>query len=283
MYAAVPPLPQAGDLRVGAANESTSEHACPGARNPAVLLDTGQVTLVWKERVLTADRFTTPLYTLAEAARALDVPAATFSAWSRGYIRRRDNAPDVRGEAILSDLRTGHGELTIPFIGLAEGFTLAAIRKHGVPMQRIRPALRALQRDLGIEHALASRRLYTDGAELLFDYASTTGDQAARDLVVVRHGQRVFTEVVESYLKRISFADDGFAQRLALPQYQVATVIVDPRFGFGQPTFLRGRARVADVLSRFWAGETLAELADDFGVPEADLEDVVRVASRHAA
>jgi hypothetical protein len=96
VYAAVRPLPQAGDLRVGAANESTSEHACPGARNPAVLLDTGQVILVWKERVLTADRFTTPLYTVAEAARALDVPAATFSAWSRGYIRLRDNAPDVR-------------------------------------------------------------------------------------------------------------------------------------------------------------------------------------------
>lgn len=104
-----------------------------------------------------------------------------------------------------------------------------------------------------------------------------------RDLVVVRHGQRVFNEVIESYLKKITFADDGFAQRLQLPQYHVAQVIVDPRFGFGQPTFLRGRARLSDVISSFWAGESLSELADDFGVPEADLEDVVRVASRRAA
>ena len=39
-------------------------------------------------------------------------------------------------------------------------------------MQRIRPALRQLQSDIGVEHALASQKLYTDGAELLFDYLS---------------------------------------------------------------------------------------------------------------
>ncbi len=232
---------------------------------------------------MTVARFDEPLYTLAEAARALDVPPATLTSWTRGYTHRWPDGREVRGEPVISDVRAPAGEPTIPFIGLAEGFVLAAIRKQGVPLQRIRPALRALQLEMGLDHALASRQLYTDGAELLFDYANATGDSTARDLVVVRHGQRVFTEVVESYLKRVTFADDGFALRLQLPQYRVARVIVDPRFGFGQPAFLRGRARVADVLSRFWAGEPLRALAEDFGVPAADLEDVVRVASRRAA
>jgi uncharacterized protein (DUF433 family) len=229
------------------------------------------------------ERFTTPLYTLGEAARALDVPAATFQTWSRGYVRHRDGAPDVLGDPIVTDVRARPGDPTIPFVGLAEGFVLAAVRKKGVPLQRIRPALRVLQHELGVDHALASQKLYTDGAEVLFDYANSTGDDTARDLVVVRHGQRVFADVVEGYLKRITFAADGFAQRIQLPQYQVARVIVDPRFGFGQPTFLRGRARLTDVLGRFWAGESLTELSQDFGIPESDLEDVVRVASRRAA
>jgi uncharacterized protein (DUF433 family) len=151
------------------------------------------------------------------------------------------------------------------------------------PLQRIRPALAVLQRELGIEHALASRRLYTDGAELLFDYANTTGDETAHELVVVRRGQRVFSDVVQSYLKRITFASDGFAKRLELPQYATARVIVDPRFGFGQPTFVHGRARVVDALSRFWAGESLEEVAEEFGVPATELEDAVRVASRWVA
>jgi len=92
----------------------------------------------------------------------------------------------------------------------------------------------------------------------------------------------VFSEIVQSYLKRITFADDGWAERIALPQYGRATVIADPRFSFGQPTFGHGRARVADVLDRFWAGEDLDDVADDFGIPKADLEDAVRVASRRA-
>ena len=47
--------------------------------------------------------------------------------------------------------------------------------------------------------------------------------------------------------------------------------------------FARGAARVSDVLERFWAGDDLDGLAEDFGVPRAELEDVVRVASRRAA
>jgi hypothetical protein len=43
-------------------------------------------------------------------------------------------------------------------------------------MQRIRPAIVVLARELGLEYALASRRLYTDGAEALYDYARHAGD-----------------------------------------------------------------------------------------------------------
>jgi len=233
---------------------------------------------------LVADaRFTVPLYTLAEAARALDVPPTTFQTWARGYVRRPPGKSVVIGEPVVTALPAPAGSPTVPFIGLAEGMVLAAIRRQGVPLQRIRPALAVLQRELGIDHALASRKLYTDGAEVLFDYAEQTGDDSARDLVVVRHGQRVFSEVVDSYLKRITFAVDGWAERIQLPQYQKAEVIADPRFAFGQPTFLHGRARVSDALDRFWAGDDLESVSQEFGVPVAELEDAVRVASRWAA
>jgi hypothetical protein len=36
-------------------------------------------------------------------------------------------------------------------------------------MQRIRPAINALHRELGLEYALASQRLFTDRAEILYD------------------------------------------------------------------------------------------------------------------
>ena len=45
---------------------------------------------------------------------------------------------------------------------------LAAFRNAGVSLQHIRAVVAILEREIGIEHALASRRLYTDGAVILY-------------------------------------------------------------------------------------------------------------------
>ena len=158
---------------------------------------------------------------------------------------------------------------------------------NDVPMQRVRPALDELKRRLGVDHALASRRLYTDGAELLFDYALRSADAKTAplvlELVVARHGQRVFAEAVEQYLVNIEYGPDQYASLIHLPSYSCAEVVTDPLRSFGHPILARGGARVSDVLDRFWAGESLTELTDEFGAPPEQLEDLVRVASRRAA
>ncbi len=109
-------------------------------------------------------RFEIPLYTIAEAARIVDVPASTLTTWAQGYVRRFPDRPDVVGDPIVTYLEpNGPRRPSIPFVGLTEVTVLAAVRRSGVPMQRIRPALRALETGLSLEHALASKSLYTDG------------------------------------------------------------------------------------------------------------------------
>ncbi len=232
--------------------------------------------------------FDVPLYTVAEAARYLDVPESTLRTWTHGYRRHADGRPDVLGAAVLTAVskRSRSGPV-IPFVGLAEGLVLTAMRRSGVPLQRIRPALARLGSELGLQHALASRRLYTDGAEVLFDYAEHGEDpaaaRAASELVVVRNDQRVFNEIVESYLSRVEFGADGYARLIRLPAYEVAELVVDPERGFGQPVFARGGARLEDALSMFRAGESLEVVAGEYGMPVDELEDAVRIATRVAA
>jgi uncharacterized protein (DUF433 family) len=228
------------------------------------------------------DRFSDGLYTVAEAARYLLVPTSTLNNWTHGYTMKSDHRPTVVGAPILSTVGPTGGA-SIPFIGLAEGLVLAAIRRSGVPLQRIRPALDRLSKDFGLTHALASRQLFTDGAEVIYDYANKTGDDdATRDLIVVRNGQRVFAEIVEEYLQLITFGEDGYAQVLRLPGYTSARVIADPARGFGQPIFADGGARLDDVLGLFRAGEPLSVVAEEYGVPGDALEDAVRVATQAA-
>lgn len=108
-----------------------------------------------------AARFEIPLYTVVEAARALAVPSSTFHTWARGSARLRQDGRRHDDGPVVSSTGGAASGPTIPFVGLAEGMVLAAIRRANVPLQRVRPALDVLREEMRIAHALASRRLFT--------------------------------------------------------------------------------------------------------------------------
>ncbi len=98
-------------------------------------------------------RMTVPLFTLHECATYLQTPLSTLHAWARP----KDGAP------LVTVLPSAGRQATVPFVGFAEAFVLGALRQAGVPMQRIRPAVKKLNDEIGLDHALASRR-YTPTA-----------------------------------------------------------------------------------------------------------------------
>ncbi len=216
-------------------------------------------------------RVSRALFTLREGAAYLDVPPSTLHEWARP----RDAEP------LLTIFPRAGRAATLPFVGFAEAFVLNSLRRAGVPMQRIRPAVTLLSQEIGLDHALASRRVYTDGAEVIYDYASHSEDEAL--LTVVRTGQEHLADVIRAYLQPITYGDDGWVERMRLPAYAAANVVVDPRRAFGQPVVIDGGARVEDLVDRFQAGDSAVEIADDFGVPLAGVGDVLRVALRRAA
>jgi hypothetical protein len=126
----------------------------------------------------------------------IGVPSSTLATWTKGYVRQRADGRSVVGGAVVTAFPATGLRPSIPFVGLAEALVLTALRRSGVPMQRVRPALAALEREMALEHALASSRLYTDGAEVLFDFGTSEriDPSVVHRLVVVRNGQRVFIE-----------------------------------------------------------------------------------------
>ncbi len=213
-------------------------------------------------------RFTVPLYTVRQVGQFLQVPPSTLADW-RPLVQR------------AGALRRGNPGVT--FIGLAEAHVLAAFRRAGVSMQRIRPAIAVLQDSTGLEHALVARRLFTDGVEVLYRWGNEEGPDVIGRLVTVRNGQQVFTDVVRDYLRLITWGDDGFPTVLRSPAYRHTEVLVDPRRSFGQPFFGATGVKVEDVLQRIWAGEDVDTVAADYGLTRADVEDALRVASRAAS
>ncbi|MBV8527769.1 MAG: hypothetical protein JOZ75_05600 [Candidatus Dormibacteraeota bacterium] len=134
-----------------------------------------------------------------------------------------------------------------------------------------------------MDYALASGHLYTDGREVLFNYAASAGDDVRRVLTEVRSGQTVFQKIVEEYLKRIQRDSDEWPERIHLPGFAVADVIVDINRAYGRPIVVSGDARAEDLVGRFVGGDPINEIAEDFGVSPDEVEDVVRVSYRAKA
>jgi hypothetical protein len=99
-------------------------------------------------------------------------------------------------------------------------------------MQLTRPSIDWLLDNVG-PHALAARDLYTDGAEVLWDFAQRSGegspdDRVVKHLIVPRSGQYVFKDIVQHYLQQIRFEEDKYAPMIGLPQFGGANVVLDP-------------------------------------------------------
>lgn len=224
-----------------------------------------------------------PLYTITGAASMLGVPPATFSTWVNGYIRKPPGRKPVVGAGMVTRFNVPGQGPSIPFVGLAEGMTLAAFRqRHKIPLPRIRAAVARLEAGLGITNALASEHLYSLGPRLLYDYARRANDPWLMDLVELDGGQTVFAPVVRDHLQ-VVYDDDGWVERIRVPIYERADVFADVEHGSGQPYFSPSGIPVDDVLGRFHGGDSVDLLAEDYGIPETQIAEAVELAQRLAA
>jgi uncharacterized protein (DUF433 family) len=211
------------------------------------------------------------------------MPPSTLATWAHGYERRVPGRRSVhKGPVVTALPRQGRGAAVVPFIGLVEAMVVQAFRQTGLSLQRVRAAIEVLAAQGELPHALASRHLYSDGAQVLYDYATDTGDQQLRLLTVVGTQQRVFHEVIQDYLQRITFGDD-WASELVLPITKERLLIVRPEVASGGPLFVHGGAPLSAVVSRRRAGEPARSIAEDFGVPVADIEEALNAVLPQAA
>jgi uncharacterized protein (DUF433 family) len=220
-----------------------------------------------------------PLLTSGEAARYLDVPVSTIRNWTRGYDYPTSTGMSSSPPIVSSVQRAKKGYPSLSFVGVAEALVLAAFRRNGLSLQKIRAALEALEKEIGLPYVLANRSLYTDGAAVLWEFAQKTGDEEVGDLVEPATGQRVFTHVVLDYLQLIHYDDLDWASLVALPAFRPTEVVVDMERGFGRPILARQRVRVEDVWNRFYYGrDSIDEIVGDLEIERADVENILRAA-----
>jgi hypothetical protein len=124
-----------------------------------------------------------PTYSIREAASYMRLPPTTLREW-------------VSGPARVIHLAGGRPPL-LSFWNLVEAYVLAALRRrHQVPLQRVRKALRFLERELDTERPLIEQEFLTDGLDLFVDYYGKLVNAS-------RAGQTEIRSLLEASLERV--------------------------------------------------------------------------------
>ena len=228
-------------------------------------------------------RVTIPLFTTREVARYIGVPSSTMRNWVRGYEYPVQGGTSRSDPLVSSVHRSDVSEAIIPFIGLAEALVIQGFKRKSLSIQKVRAALQAIQREVGLEHALANKTVYTAGASILWDYARKASDEEIAQLVEPNSGQMVYTDAVRQYLELITYDTAWWAAQIQLPAFQPTRVVVDMKRGFGRPILDKQRLSVDSILGRFAANERISEIARDLELDPNEVENVIRAVWRPAA
>lgn len=207
-------------------------------------------------------RFAEPLLTAAQTALHLAIPRTTLGEWAAAGL-------------LHANPSTRRFEPTMPLVAVAEAQVLHGLRGWGLHGVELRRAIRRLRADFG-RFALLTARLGTDGASLLQDLAEP-GEEPRWERVV--DGQAVLPRVVDDHVRHFEWDADGYPQRLTLRSYgrHGADVVIDPRFGYGQPVFASTKVRVVDVARQFVAGEQPDDIAADYDLSPREVRAAIRV------
>jgi uncharacterized protein (DUF433 family) len=162
----------------------------------------------------------------------------------------------------------------LSFWNLVEAHVLRALRSdHGVPVKAVRQALDYAERQLEIDHLLLRRELCTDAGQLFLDRYGELIDLSAS-------GQLAMRRVLAEHLKRVEWDPWQFPVRLypflsSGAQLAEMPIAIDPTISFGRPVVLRKGISTGIIAERLDAGETVADLAADYDLTPAEIEQAV--------
>lgn len=212
-------------------------------------------------------------YTPVEAAHYLRVPISTLRSWVIGqdYKTKQGSKKHFKPVIQIAD----PGDRLLSFHNLVEIHVLAGIRKvHDIPLPKIREGLSYVEKELRTDRPLLTQEFLTDGLNLFVKHSGLL-------VSVTERGQLMLKETMEKFLRRIERDPKGIPIKLYpfsrhAGQDDARTIVIDPNIAFGRPVLVGTGVPTANVFERFLAGEPIEELAQDFSVDKALIEEAIR-------
>lgn len=205
-----------------------------------------------------------PRYSISEAAFYARIPATTLHAWTRGQAY---TTAQGRHRAFLPLLHLADQEnKLLSFYNLVEAHVLRATTEAGVPLRNVRKALEFIHEKIPGKHPLLTLDFEVSGKDVFIQHLGQT-------INATKHGQFAMRKILQKYLKRINRDASGLPIQI-FPIHS-RRLEIHPLFASGKP-ILKGRGITASVLwARNKTGETIPEIAKDYGLPTIEIKEAI--------
>ncbi|MGH9863440.1 MAG: DUF433 domain-containing protein [Candidatus Acidiferrales bacterium] len=213
-----------------------------------------------------------PAYSIAEGAHYLRMPKATLRSWVVGRFYATEAGRRFFRPLIVPP---DNGANLLSFMNLVEAHVLDAIRReHEIPLGKVRKALEYLKRQFPSQHPLADQRFETDGLDLFVE-------KYGQLINLSQGGQLAIRNLLQAHLRRVEWDESGFAVRLypytrKREPEEPKVVVIDPFVSFGRPILVGTGIPTSVIAERYKAGESIEQLAGDYGRKQLEIEEAIR-------
>ena len=220
------------------------------------------------------DLRTVPTYTIPEAAQFLAVSPRTMFSWYEG------KEPILKASAFVNSIHL------LSYRDVEEAYRVYLLReKFGFSLQFLRKSMRNARRMFKSQHPLHRADAVKECLkDLVYDKPAKGKKPRTITSLGQKPGQQSFEEVVDLFSERIQPGEFIYPWRFASTDHQSRPVSMNPNIMSGRLVVVNTRIPVNVLLGNKRAGQTVREIAEDFGLePEIVQKALIHLDVRQKA
>ena len=199
------------------------------------------------------DKLKSPMnitYSPLEAAYYAKLNPATVRAWLNGR------------------LQNSRAEGKVDFREFVQLLAVRELRIKGITLGAIRDAIRYVRDDCGIEYPFASKahQTFIDGKTIAVRIA---GEEASFSASGRQTGQLNMDPLVELYMTKLEFDEDGFARKFTAHDYENEKITISPLEHLGQPILAKHGHNAFVLANAVQAEGGFDAAAEVYGLPRS--------------
>jgi uncharacterized protein (DUF433 family) len=153
----------------------------------------------------------------------------------------------------------------------------------GIKLPKVHTTLDYVKRQFQVERPLIDQTFHTDGLDL---FVERYGDL----INASREGQQAMKEIISVYLRASTSGGSKGTRRVyrsssipslaipsdAAPKSDPRVVVMNPAVSFGRPVIAGAGIPVSSIYERYKAGDSVANLAENFNLETAAIQEAIR-------